>query len=273
IIQEIKTQFGDLKQPVNKPKAIEYDGFYLSQENQFINIDTRGLLEIPEMQLYFRKQIHNGICKEAELQLSLLDEMVGSLVASRFRKRSKSLNNQDIESFIFYAQDYPSSFMVTPKLKSVSSIKKSLQLPIIEYRKIIENGFTEEELQNALKTIEDKYINREELSAKFIMGELYENFSREDCYLPKEKAQHTKTFLNELTRQDLNKRMLVLFNPKNKIDVVIKASDSSSYNLNKKQVYGWLDEAWKVSIEDWEESLRGSKQIKVEPPKELLSQL
>lgn len=273
IIKEIKTRFGDLKQPVKKPKAIEYDKFYLSQENQFINIDARGLVEISEIQLYFRKPTHNGICTEAELQLSLLDEMVASLVASRFRKRSKSLNNQDIESILFYAQDYPPSFMVTPKLKSTTSIKKGIQLPIIEYRKIIENGFTERELQNAINTMEGKYVNREGHSTQDLMDELYENFSRKNCYLPKEKAQHTKTFLNELTRQDLNKRMLVLFNPKNKIDVVIKASDSSSYNLSKKQVYGWLDEAWKVSIEDWEESLRGSKQIKVEPPKELLSQL
>lgn len=273
IIKEIKTRFADLKQPVKKPKAIEYDKFYLSQENQFINIDARSLIEIPEIQLYFRKTPNNGVCTKAALQLSLLDEMVGNLVASRFRKRSKSLDNQDIESILFYAQDYPPSFMVTPKLKSTTSIKKGIQLPIIEYRKIIGNGFTEAEFSSGIKQMKDKYVYRRGRNAKLIMDELYENFYRGNCYLPDEKAQHTKTILSELTKQDLNKRMHKLFNPKNKVDIVIKASDSSSYNLSKKQVYGWLDEAWKVSIEDWEAFLRGSKQIKVEPPKELLSQL
>ncbi|MCX2681943.1 insulinase family protein [Galbibacter sp. EGI 63066] len=272
VIGKIETQFGDLQQPVKVPEAIDYNEFYLSQENQYINIDTRGLIEIPEIQLYFRKSPKKGICTEPALKLSLLDEMVGSLVTSRIQRRSQSLNNQDIESIVFYPQDLPPSFLVTPKLKSPTSVKKGVQLLIIEFRKIMDNGYTDAEFHNAAKAIEDKYVNREGLTAQSIMDELYENFWREDGFLPREKAQYIKTLLRGLTKQDLNRRMYALFNPGNKVDVVVRAADSSSHGLNKKEVYGWMAEAWKVPVADWEASLKSPEQIKIKPIKELLSQ-
>src|SRR5690606_34241990 len=272
IIGEIKTRFGNLQQPANAPEPIDYDKFYLSQENQYINIDTRGLVEIPEVQLYFRRSPKKGVSTGAALKLSLLDEMIENLIASHIRKRSQSMNNQDIESIVFYPQDVPPSFLITPKLKNSTSVKKGIQLPIIEFRKIMDNGFTDAEFRNAIKEIEDKYVNREGLTAQSIIDELYENFWREDGFYPEKKARYIKTLLRGLTRQDLNKRMYVLFNPGNKVDVVIRAADSSSYSLNKKEIYGWIAEAWKVPVAKWEASLKSPEQIKIKPIKELLSQ-
>src|SRR5690606_10034008 len=93
---------------------------------------------------------------EKALELSLLDEMVGKLVGYRIQEWSRSLNNRDVQSITFQAQDYPPSFLISPKLKNPTSIRKGLQLPIIEFRKILEKGFTDTEFQDATKTMEDK---------------------------------------------------------------------------------------------------------------------
>lgn len=272
IIREIDTRFGDLEQPDKVPKAINYDKFYLSQGNQYINIDTRSLIEIPEMQLYFRKPPKKDIGTMAVLKGALLDEMIGHLVGSRIQRRSQSLNNQEIGSMTFQVEDYPPSFLITPKLKSSTSVRKGLQLPIMEFRKILDSGFTDTEFHAAIKAVEDRYINREGRPPQAIMDELYESFWRKDGFHPNEKTQLINLLLEKFTKQDLDRRMRVLFNPQNKVDVVIRASDSSSYNLNKKQVYRWLAEAWETPLADREVFLKGLEQIEIKPIKELLSQ-
>lgn len=272
IIGEIETRFGDLEQPVKSPKAIDYEEFYLSQENQYINIDTRGLVEIPEIQMYFRKFPRKDIRTMKALELSILDEMVGNLVGYRIQGRSRTLNNQHIASMTFQVEDYPPSFLITPKLLRSTSIRKGLQLPIMEFRKILDEGFTDTEFRDATKTMKDKYVKREGRTSQAIMDELYEGFWREDGFLPNEKAQLINVLLEKFSKEDLDRRMRVLFNPWNKMDIVIRASDSSSYNLNEEQVYTWIAEAWEIPVDHWEASFKAPEQVEMEPIKELLSQ-
>src|SRR5690606_17714122 len=124
-------------------------------------IDTRGLVEIPEIQMYFRKSPRKDIRTEKALELSILDEMVGNLVGRRSQGRSRSLNNQHIASLTFQVEDYPPCFLIAPKLKRSTSIRKGLQLPIMEFRKILDDGFTDTEFRDATKTMKDKYVKRE----------------------------------------------------------------------------------------------------------------
>ncbi|WP_268225121.1 M16 family metallopeptidase [Sinomicrobium oceani] len=272
IVADIQDRFGELKQPNTLPEEIDYTEMYLSRENQYINIDTRGLLELPEVQLHFRRVPPNHIRTVEQLRLALLDEMVGNLVNSHINNRSQSLDNPDIESIVFQKdENYSPSFLVTPKLKQYTGIKKGIQLPVIEFRKVLESGFTDEEFSKAVDRMEHKYITKQEQSAQQIIDELYEHFLRDNGFLPDEKTAHIRKILATVTKQDLELRLQALFNPDNKVDVVIQAPDEQTMGISKSQVYDWLAEAWKTPIAAWETNLRGPEKESPKPIQALLS--
>src|SRR5690606_20282473 len=99
--------FGGLNQPEKTPKSIDYYGNYLSKRNQYINIDTRGLIQRPEVKLYFRLKPKLNISTKFALRDVLLNEMVINLVKNRLHERNELLNNQDIMSILSLEEKQP----------------------------------------------------------------------------------------------------------------------------------------------------------------------